>query len=132
MIGLDTNVLIRYLVRDDPEQAEVARELLDDLTVDYPGFICREVIVEVVWVLQRSYDFTRRQIADVLLELLATDNLVFEDARDVTNAAESYGAGGADFADRMIFEAALRNDAMPVYTFDRKFSRMYGTVLLES
>ena len=55
MIGLDTNVLVRYLVRDDAEQAEAARSLLESLTVDSPGYVCREVTVEVVWVLERRY-----------------------------------------------------------------------------
>ncbi len=132
MISLDTNVLVRYLVRDDAEQAEAARDLLEGLTPDGQGFICREVITEVVWVLERSYRFTREQIADVLLEMLATDSLVFEVAEDVTQATESYRRGGADFADRMILGAASRNGAMPLYTFDRRFSRMYGTVLLEN
>lgn len=131
MISLDTNVLIRYLVRDDVEQAEAARDLLEGLTPDDRGFICREVTTEVVWVLERSYKFNREQIADVLLEMLATDSLDFEVAEDVTQAAESYGRGGADFADHMILQAAIRSGAMPIYTFDRKFSRMYGTVLLE-
>lgn len=132
MIGLDTNVLVRYLVRDDDDQAEAARELLEGLTADNPGFICREVATEVVWVLERSYKFTREQIADVLLEMLATDSLVFETPEGMTQAVESYRLGGADFADQMILRAAIYNGATPLYTFDRKFSRMYGTALLES
>ena len=132
MISLDTNVLIRYLVRDDADQAEAARNLLEGLTEDHQGFICREVTTEMVWVLERSYRFTREQIADVLLEMLATDGLAFENDRDVTHAVESYRLGGPDFADQVILSAANRNGAMPLYTFDRKFSRMYGTILLES
>ena len=131
MISLDTNVLVRYLVRDDVEQAEAARDLLEGLTVENRGFICREVTAEVVWVLERPYKFTREQIADVLLEMLATDGLDFEAAEDVTQAAESYRWGGADFADHMILQAATRNGATPLYTFDRKFSHLYGAVLLE-
>ena len=52
MTALDTNVLIRYLVGDVPEQAESARVLIDGLTTDNPGFICREVVLEVAWVLE--------------------------------------------------------------------------------
>ena len=65
MTALDTNVLIRYLVGDVPEQAEAARALIDELTPDDPGFICREVVLEVAWVLERSYRFTRPQVAEV-------------------------------------------------------------------
>ena len=131
MISLDTNVLVRYLTRDNVRQAEAARDLLEGLTPDNQGFICREVVSEVALVLQRAYSFTREQIADVLLEMLATDSLVFEAPEDVTQAAQYYRRGGFDFADLMILWAAERHAAMPLYTFDRKFSRMYGTVLLE-
>ena len=65
MIALDTNVIIRYLVVDDAEQAEAARALMEGLTFDSQGFVCREVVIEVVWVLERFYRFTRVQIADV-------------------------------------------------------------------
>ncbi|MDE2906398.1 MAG: PIN domain-containing protein, partial [Acidobacteriota bacterium] len=54
MIALDTNVLVRYLVDDDPEQAETARALLASVTPTRPGFVCREVMVELVWVLRRT------------------------------------------------------------------------------
>ena len=63
MSALDTNVLIRFLVRDNLEQADAARILLEGITNDNPGFICREVMIEVVWVLERSYHFSREQIA---------------------------------------------------------------------
>ena len=69
MTALDTNVVVRYLVDDNAEQAEAARALLDELTPGNPGFICREVIVEVAWVLERSYRFTRTRVAEVLMHL---------------------------------------------------------------
>lgn len=87
MIALDTNVVVRYLVRDDPAQAEAARALLESLTPERPGFLCREVVVETVWVLERSYKVPRARIADAVLELIATDSLVVEDAGDVARAA---------------------------------------------
>ena len=65
MIALDTNVLVRYLVNDDAEQANAARVLLESLTAEEPGFVCREVMVELVWVLQRAYGFARGRIAMV-------------------------------------------------------------------
>ena len=66
MIALDTNVLVRYLVRDDQHQAEAARALLESLTIERPGYVCREVAVELVWVLERAYAFPRDRIATVL------------------------------------------------------------------
>ena len=130
MIALDTNVLVRYLVRDDPDQAEAARVLLEGLTIGRPGFICREVAIEVVWVLERVYKFTRTQIANVLIELASTDSLVVEAPDDVTHAALAYGRGEADFSDLMILSAAQRSGAMPLHTFDRRLARIQGAALV--
>ena len=132
MSALDTNVLIRFLVRDNLEQADAARSLLEGLTTDNPGFICREVMIEVVWVLERSYRFSREQIASIVLELMDTDTLVIEDDNDVAQATVAYRQGGADFSDLMILAAANRVGAQPLYTFDRRLSRLQGTALLEA
>ena len=132
MISLDTNVLIRYLTRDNPEQAEAARALLQGLTTDNPGFICREVVIEVVWVLERSYRFSRERISNIVVELVATDTLVIEDDNDVAQAAAAYREGSADFSDLMILAAANRVGAQPLYTFDRRFARLDGTELVEA
>ena len=132
MIALDTNVLIRYLTRDNPEQAEAARALLQGLTTDNLGFICREVVIEVVWVLERSYRFSRERIANIVVELVATDTLVIEDDNDVAQAAAAYREGSADFSDLMILAAANRVGAQPLYTFDRRFARLDGTELVEA
>ena len=132
MIALDTHVIVRYLVVDDAEQAEAARTLMEGLTFDSRGFICREVIIEVVWVLERFYRFTRAQIADVLVELIATDSLVVEAADDVARAAFTYRQGGVGFSDLMILSSAERSGAVPLHTFDRRLARMEGAVLVET
>ena len=132
MIAIDTNVMIRYLTRDNPEQAEAARALLQGLTTDNPGFICREVVIEVVWVLERSYRFRRERIANIVVELVATDTLVIEDDNDVAQADAAYREGSADFSDLMILAAANRVGAQPLYTFDRRFARLDGTELVEA
>ena len=131
MIAIDTNVLVRLLARDHAEQAGAARTLLQGLTPEQPGFVCREVAVELAWVLERSYGFPREAIAEALLELLASNNLVFEAADDVAHAAFRYGQGGPGFSDRMILAAAARVEALPLYTFDRRLSRAEGTELVE-
>ena len=130
MIALDTNVLIRYLVRDDVEQAEAARSLLEALTVNRPGYICREVSVEIVWVLERAYGYSRDQIATILEELVATEELIIESADDVGRAASSYRAGDAGFSDLMILAAAERIGAHSLYTFDQKAARLEGATLV--
>jgi predicted nucleic-acid-binding protein len=54
VIALDTNVLVRFLVQDDPSQAHLAGEIIDQLTEEAPGFVSREVLIELVWVLERA------------------------------------------------------------------------------
>lgn len=130
MIALDTNVLVRYLVDDDAKQAEAARTLLDALTPARPGFVCREVMVELVWVLSRTYGHSPERIAAVLEDLVATDGLVVEAAADVARSAMGYRRGVADFSDLMIAAAAERAGARPLYTFDRKAARLPDAALL--
>ncbi len=132
MIALDTDILVRFLVRDDEEQASAANRLLTSLTAEAPGFVCREVVVELVWVLERAYGFPRDQIADVLEHLVSTEVLVIETADDVAQAAFRYRAGGAGFSDLMILAAAERAQALPMYTFDQKAARQEGVMLLQS
>ena len=131
MIALDTNILVRYLVRDDEKQAEAARTLLESLTIDQPGFVCREVIVELVWVLERSYKCSRDRIATTLEQLATTESLVVETGNDVIRAASRYRSGVAGFSDLMILSAAERSQAHLLYTFDHKAARLEGAELLQ-
>ena len=130
MTAVDTNVIVRYLVGDDAEQAEATHALIDGLTPGAPGFICREVVIEVAWVLERSYRFTRARVAETLMDLTASDSLVVENSDDVAVAAHRYREGGAGFSDLMILAAAERAEAMPLHTFDRRLARMEGVVLV--
>ena len=132
MIALDTNVLLRFLLRDDEEQAEAAARLLRRLTLEDPGFVSREVLVELVWALEYTYRYSRDQVATVLNELLNVAALQIEWASEVVEAAGGYRRGGADFADRMIAAAARRAGAVPLYTLDRKAARLSDVSLLES
>ena len=132
MTALDTNVLMRYLVGDVPEQAEAARVLIDSLTPDEPGYICREVVLEVAWVLERSYGFTRSQVAEALMDLTASDTLVVENSDDVAAAAYRFRQGGVGFSDLMILRAAERANSTPLQTFDQRFTRMQGVNLVET
>ena len=132
MSALDTNVLIRYLVGDIPEQTEAVRELIDGLTPDKPGFICREVVLEVAWVLERSYRFTRNQVAEALMDLTASDSLIVENSDDVAVAAYRYRQGGVGFSDLMILKAAERANAAPLHTFDQRLARMQGATLVDA
>ena len=78
MNALDTNILVRYITQDIPEQAAIAERLLDSLTNSSSGFISREVVIELVWVLERSYKFSRAQVVEVLTTLIGAENLIVE------------------------------------------------------
>ena len=130
MIAFDTNVLVRYLVADDAAQTEAARALLAELSAERPGFVCREVLVELVWVLERSYRFSRERIAAVLEELTASEELEIETADDVDRAAFHYRRGGPGFSDLMIAAAANRRGASPLSTFARQAAQMEGVELV--
>ena len=130
MIGVDTNILVRFLVQDDPDQSAKARSLLDRCSVKEPGFVGREVLIELVWVLERAYGRSPPSISAVLIGLLEAEELVLEDADDVATAAVAYGSGVAEFADHMIAAAADRAGCGTLYTFDRKAARHNSVTLL--
>ncbi|MCW0008428.1 type II toxin-antitoxin system VapC family toxin, partial [Burkholderia pseudomallei] len=96
MIGLDTNVLVRYLVQDDPVQSKKATRLIESLTDDHPGYITQVALVEVVWVLARAYDAERDEITQVIEALLRTKELVIESAETVWKALRLYSGSSAD------------------------------------
>ncbi len=130
MIAVDTNILVRYLVCDDQQQAEAARTLLESLTAEQPGFICREVTLELVWVLERAYNFSRHRIANIVEELVSTEGLVFEAQDYVARSAIRYRTVSAGFSDLMISSAAKRAGTDLLYTFDKKAARLERVMLL--
>ena len=130
MIAIDTNVLVRFLVQDDPAQAALAGQVISGLSVDAPGFVSREVMVEIVWVLERAYRCTRVQVADALDGLLAASEIEIEASDDIGLAVFRYRNDGFGFADQMIAAAARRAGASELVTFDRKAARIEGVRLL--
>ena len=126
MKGIDTNVMVRYLVQDDPEQsAAAARLIAKECTVDEPGLINRIVLCELVWVLESAYGYTRARVAPVLASILRTAQLKVEDSPDAYNALEQYRQG-ADFADALIAIVNRRLGSVHTMTFDRKAGRLEG------
>lgn len=120
MIALDTNVIVRFLTQDDPQQYAQAASLMAGLGIDRPGFLCREVMVELVWVLERAYHLPRHDIAAAIDGLLAAKELQIEAADRVGLAAERYRQGGAGFSDQMIALAAADNGCEAIVSFDHK------------
>lgn len=131
MIGLDTNVLVRYLTQDDPKQAALANQLIEEtLTQETPGFISLVALVELVWVLEGAYDCDRAEIASVLERVLRARPLVVERADTAWQAARQFAAGKADFADCIIERSGHWNDCDHTLTFDRLAAKDAGMILL--
>lgn len=130
MIALDTNVLVRFLTQDDAAQAALANETILSLTPDAPGFVCREVLVELVWVLERAYKYSKTDITAALEGLLSAAELEIEAGDDAGASLSAYCDGGFGFADLMIAAAARRASARTLVTFDRKAARLDGVTCL--
>ena len=122
MIGIDTNVLVRYLVQDDEIQAKAATQILEQITDETPAFINNIVMCETVWVLARAYKYDKSIIAETLEQILATAGLQFENAEAIRKAVRHYKNGNADFSDYLIGEINKENGVATTYTFDRKAS----------
>ena len=119
MIGLDTNVVVRYIIHDDPAEAPAAVKLIDSLSSDLPGFLSLIVIVELVWVLELSYRFKKSEIEQVLITLLRSKELVVERAEIVAQALRKFSASRADFADCLIERCGRAAECEYTVTFDR-------------
>jgi len=119
MTGLATNVLVRFLVRDDPTQGRKAKALIDGLDGDERrGYVSDIVLCELVWVLSRGYRFERSRIAETLRKLVASRQLRFDTIDSVLRALAAYQTGKADFADYLIREHAKAAGCTTVATFD--------------
>lgn len=125
MIALDTNVIVRYLTQDDPDQARGATTIIDSLTSASPGFIATIVWAEIHWVLTRAYGFGALEVIEKLADLSLSDEIRAEDQGAVASALAS-ARHGADFADALIGAAAKRAGCDEVVTFDRRASAKLG------
>ena len=130
MIALDTNVLVRFLAQDDDAQFQVAAGLIEGCTRDAPGYVCREVMIELVWVLERAYKYSREEIAEALLSIVTASQLSVENAQDIASVVNLYREEGYDFADLMIRQAVQRTENRILKTFDQKLARLDGVELL--
>jgi predicted nucleic-acid-binding protein len=130
MTGLDTNVLVRYVVQDDLAQSATATRLIENFTAAAPGFVSMIVVVEMVWVLQSSYKAERREIARVLEALLRSRELVVEHAELVWQALRVFTQSGGDFADCLIQRCGRAAGCDETITFDQRASRTAGMKFL--
>jgi predicted nucleic-acid-binding protein len=132
VIGLDTNVVVRYLAQDDEIQSAAATRFISQLSKDKPGFISSVVLAEISWVLVRAYKTPREDLARILEGLLRSAELVVENAQAAYRALGVYsGSTSVEFADALIAETALLAGADETVTFDKVAAAQAGMKLLK-
>ena len=120
MIAVDTNVLLRLLVGDDPSQAAKARRLFDRADAEQKTiWVSDTVLVELVWTLARAYSRDRADIVKALRTLSSHATVVLESAAAVRDATDAFEGGRADFADCLLCVKAQMAGCDEVATFDR-------------
>lgn len=121
MIGLDTNVVVRYLAQDDVRQAAMATRLIEgSLTAEARGFISIVTLVEIVWVMSSNYRASRTAMADIVEGLLTAPQLTLERADVLWRALTAYRESKADFSDAVIVELGVDAGCSKTVTFDRQ------------
>jgi predicted nucleic-acid-binding protein len=131
MIGLDTNVLIRYLVQDDPVQSPAASEVIESLTELDRGFVSIVALVEMSWVLTRAYQVDDPTLVAIITNLLGADEITVE-RPEAVRAAVAKLESGARFADAVIAELGREAACETTLTFDRRASERAGMRLIAS
>ena len=121
MVGLDTNILLRFIVQDDSQQAKQAKELIFSKEI---LFISNTVIAETIWSLRRCYQWERTEIVILLDTLLTIGNFAFEDKASISHATWAYRNGG-DWSDHLIQAQCQKHHCTSLATFDRKLAQFY-------
>ncbi|TAL82652.1 MAG: PIN domain-containing protein [Beijerinckiaceae bacterium] len=130
MIGLDTNILVRYFAQDDPAQSRKANALIESsLSEENLAFISVVVMVELVWVLGRLYDVTPHDLSVIIERMLQSDVFVIEHEQLVFAAMIDLKEGRGSFSDALIAKLAAKAGCPETLTFDRKASRLPGFML---
>jgi predicted nucleic-acid-binding protein len=130
VIGLDTNVLVRYIMQDDKKQSLQASKLIESLDSDNPGYITIVSVVELYWVLTSCYALTGQQVAQALEAILRTKQFLVERADQVMRALRVFGEGKADFADCLIERSASGAGCEETMTFDAGAAKHAGMTLI--
>ncbi|MDK9704681.1 MAG: type II toxin-antitoxin system VapC family toxin [Sulfuritalea sp.] len=130
MIGIDTNVLVRYIAQDDPAQSKRASRLIEnECSAAIPGFISLVVLVELAWVSESCYGASRGEVAEMVRRILSIRQLVVQDAEVAWKAVRVFESSKADFADCLVERMAAAAGCSAVMTFDKAAARAGMTLL---
>jgi predicted nucleic-acid-binding protein len=129
MLGVDTNVLVRYLTRDDQPQYDKARRMIDrEVAKGEPVLVSLLVLLETEWVLRSRYEMAKPDIVTAFSALLDTADLTFEDEPSVETAVYSWKDSAADFADCLIEARNRRLGCRATATFDVRALKLAGFI----
>lgn len=125
MIGLDTNVVVRYLVQDEPKQAKLASRVIEKAIADGKTLMISLVtLCEIIWVLERCYKLTRHELIEVTRQLLQTKQIVVESEDVARQACLDFEHGATvDFSDCLIGRQNALNGCSFTYTFDKNAAK---------
>lgn len=127
MIGLDTNVMIRYLVQDEEQQSVSATRFIENmLATETPGYINHITLCEIAWVLQRCYSVTKPQLIAIIERLLIIKQILVENVEVVWKALRTFEANSAGFCDALIGQVNVHNGCEHTVTFDKKAAKLPG------
>lgn len=130
MIGIDTNVLVRYIAEDDAAQSARATRLLEqECSAAAPGFVGLVVLLELVWVSESCYAASRTEIANIVRQILGTRQLVVQEAETAWKALRLFESSQADFADCLVARTAAAAGCTAVMTFDKAAAKAGMTLL---
>lgn len=131
MIGLDTNVLVRYLAQDDAIQSRQATRIIErQLTEERPGFISLVTLVETVWVLDRVYGLSNQEVAAAIEHILQADTLLVQNEQEAFTAMIALKTGAGSFPNALIGALGAWAGCTATLTFDKKAKRLRQFQLL--
>ena len=132
MVGLDSNVLVRFVTRDDVEHwNSVDAYLSENCSSQDPGWISCIVLCEVVWVLSSGYDYSKQDIINFLRQLLLTSELKIEEHDTVRFALKEFEKGKADFSNYLIGQLNKHRGCETTVTFDKKAAQHTSFFLIK-
>ncbi len=125
MIGLDTNILVRYIAQDDAVQSPIATRIIEDrLSEEHPGFISLVTMAETVWVLDRSYGLSAAEIAAAVERILQTNVFLVQNEQEVFTAMVALKMGAGSFSDALIGALGTWAGCSATVTLDKKATRL--------
>ena len=131
MIGIDTNILVRYITQDDDVQSGIATEFIENYCSNGNKiFVNHLVICELVWVLKKCYKVSKPKTITIIQHILQISQFSIENAQIIWQALTDYKKGSADFSDYVVGRTNILNNCDETITFDKRASKSKGFALL--